>query len=198
LDFKFRRLTMKKTALFIFIGCMISSLVFGQTIYQWKDEKGNINFTDDISNVPEKYRDQVQERKAPKEPAPPAPVGTIKGSDADRRRTPPPEPAERKDTIGRGEDWWRGRAREWNDKLMDAQKNYDVTHATWKAKEKELADSVFKADYIKRNLRLEIKDLEEKTKEWERKRDEARHMLEKVIPKEAEEYKADPEWIRVR
>jgi hypothetical protein len=82
--------------------------------------------------------------------------------------------------------------------LTDAQKNYDTTHAIWKAKEKELADSVFKADYIKRNLRLEIKDLEEKTKEWERKRDEAKNMMENVIPKEAEDYKADPEWIQVR
>jgi hypothetical protein len=189
---------MKKTALFIFIGSMISSLVFGQTIYQWKDEKGNINFTDDISNVPEKYRDQVQERKPPKEPAPPAPAGTIKGPDADRRRPPPSAPSERKDTIGRGEDWWRGRVKEWDEKLTTAQKNYETTHAAWKAKEKELADSVYKADYIKRRLKLEIKDLEEKTKDWERKRDEAKNMLEKVIPKEAEEYRANPEWIQVR
>ena len=87
---------------------------------------------------------------------------------------------------------------EWNDKLINAQKNYDTTHAAWKAKEKELADSVFKADYIKRNLKLEIKDLEEKTKEWESKRNEAKNMLEKVIPKEAEDYKANPEWIQVR
>ena len=189
---------MKKAALFIFIGCMISSLAFGQTVYQWKDEKGNINFTDDISNVPEKYRDQVQERKSPKEPAPPAPAQTIKGTGADRRQAPPSEPTVPKDIIGRGEEWWRGRAREWDEKLINAQKNYDTTHAAWKAKEKELAESVYKADFIKRRLKLEIKDLEDKTKEWERKRDEARNMLEKVIPKEAEDYKADPEWIRVR
>jgi hypothetical protein len=103
-----------------------------------------------------------------------------------------------KDSIGRGEEWWRGRVKEWDEKLTTAEKNYDTTHAAWKAKEKELADSLYRADYIKRRLTLEIKDLEQKTKEWERKRDEAKNMLEKVIPKEAEEYKADPEWIQVR
>ena len=189
---------MKKTALFIFIGGMISSLVFGQTIYQWTDDKGNINFADDISKVPEKYLDQVQEKKTREEPAPPKPVETIKGTDADRRQATSPEPAGSKDIIGRGEEWWRGRATEWNEKLINTQKNYDTTHAAWKAKEKELADSVFKADYIKRRLKLEIKDLQEKTKDWEMKRDEAKNMVEKVIPKEAEDYKADPEWIRVR
>jgi hypothetical protein len=190
---------MKRTSYLILIGLIFyPCLSWGQSIYQWKDEKGNINFTDDISNVPEKYRDQVQERKPAKEPAPPVPAGTIKGTGSDRRQPPPSEPARSKDIIGRGEDWWRGRAMEWNDKLINAQKNYDTTHAAWKAKEKELADSVFKADYIKRNLKLEIKGLEEKTKEWESKRDEAKNMLEKVIPKEAEDYKADPDWIRVR
>jgi hypothetical protein len=82
--------------------------------------------------------------------------------------------------------------------LANAQKNYETTDAALKAKEKELADPAFKADPVKRRLRLEIKDLKEKTKDWERKRDEAKNMVEKVIPKEAEDYKADPEWIRVR
>ncbi len=190
---------MKRTSYLILIGLILyPCLSWGQTIYQWKDEKGNINFTDDISKVPEKYRDQVQERKSPKEAAPPAPAQTIKDTGSDRRQPPPAEPARSKDIIGRGEDWWKGRAMEWNEKLVDAEKNYDATHAAWKAKEKELADSVYKADYIKRNLRLEIKNLEEKTKEWEKKRDEAKNMVEKVIPKEAEDYKADPDWIRVR
>jgi hypothetical protein len=190
---------MKRTGYLILIGLILyPCLSWGQTIYQWKDEKGNINFTDDISNVPEKYRDQVQERKPPKEPAPPAPAQTIKGTGAVKRQAPPSEPTVPKDSIGRGEEWWRGRVKEWDEKLTTAEKNYDTTHAAWKAKEKELADSVYRADYIKRRLTLEIKDLEQKTKEWERKRDEAKNMLEKVIPKEAEEYKADPEWIQVR
>ncbi len=33
-------------------------------MYQWTDEKGTVHFTDDISNIPEKYRQEVQTRKA--------------------------------------------------------------------------------------------------------------------------------------
>jgi hypothetical protein len=32
-------------------------------VYKWTSEDGQINFTDDFSNVPEKYRDQVKMKK---------------------------------------------------------------------------------------------------------------------------------------
>jgi len=38
--------------------------------------------------------------------------------------------------------------------------------------------------------------LEEKLRERERERDEAKNMVEKVLPKEAEDYKADPGWLK--
>jgi clan AA aspartic protease (TIGR02281 family) len=44
-------------------------------MYKWVDEKGTQHFTDDLSNIPEKYRPEAEVRKAPKE----SPVKEIKG-----------------------------------------------------------------------------------------------------------------------
>ena len=111
---------------------------------------------------------------------------------------PEPKPTpEQKDLLGRGEDWWRARAKEWNEKLLSAQKNYESANADWKSKEKELEQSKFKPDSLKRKLRAEIQTLEGRAKDWERQIAEAKNMLEKVLPKEAEQDRADPNWLKI-
>jgi hypothetical protein len=185
---------MKRIALLILIGLMLYYAVsWGQEIYQWKDEKGNLHFTDDISQVPERYRDQVQKKKVPEEPSPlPRPPINTKDKDGIPASVP-----ERKDTIGRGEEWWRSQAKEWNEKLLNANENYEIAYAEWKAKEKELEESKFKPKSLQRRLMAEMKLLEDRVKEWERQREEARNMLENVLPKEAEDYHANPKWLEI-
>jgi len=184
---------MKRRNLIIIAGLLFSFvLAFGQEIYRWVDEKGTIHFVDDLTLVPEKYRDQVQKRKPTEKPSPPStkiPVGKEVGPGIESA-------PERKDLLGRGEEWWRAKGKEWNEKLFNAQKNYETANAALKAKGKELEESKFKPDSLKRKLKTEIKDLEEKVKEWERQKEEARNMLEKVLPKQAEDYRADPVWLR--
>jgi hypothetical protein len=93
---------MKSTALLILIGLTLCCAVsWGQEIYQWTDEKGSPHYTDDISQVPERYRDQVKKKNIPKEPSPlpPPPINT-----KDKDRIPASVP-ERKDILG--EEWWR-------------------------------------------------------------------------------------------
>jgi hypothetical protein len=65
-----------------------------------------------------------------------------------------------------------------------------------KAKAKELEESKFKPDSLKRRLKADIKVLEEKVEEWKKQMEEARNMLDKVLPKEAEDYRADPSWVK--
>ena len=36
-------------------------------MYKWVDEKGTVHFTDDLSKIPEKYRQDAETRKPPKE-----------------------------------------------------------------------------------------------------------------------------------
>jgi len=184
---------MKKLGLVMLIGWLILfGSAFGQQIYQWVDDKGTVHYTDDISLVPEKYQDQVKEKKTPKEPAS-SPPGTL------TRDKPPKEPQgapAKKDILGRGEDWWRDKAMEWKQKLMKAEKDFAAAQTALKAKEKELDDAKFKPKSFQRKLQDEAKVLEEKMNEQKKQVDEAKNMLEKVLPKQAEEYRADPSWLR--
>ena len=181
---------MKRVALLIFIGLIFYwGTGLGQEIYQWVDEKGTVHFTDDISLVPEKFQDQVKKKKVPVEPVSPS---------KNVPEEPKPEPdTERKDLLGRGEDWWRDKATEWNQKLKNAKKDFEAAQAALKAKEKELEQSIYKPDSFKRRLQAEIKGLEENANSWKRQVDEAKNMLEKVLPKQAEEYRADPSWVKI-
>jgi hypothetical protein len=173
---------MKTVTLFMLIGLLLSpTMVNGQEIYRWVDEKGTVNFTDDLGLVPEKYLDQVQKKKPPQEPAPSPSTQIPKGVETVKESESAPEP---KDMLGRGEDWWKAKVKEWNEKLLKAQKNYETAYATWKTKERELEESKFKPDSLKRRLKAEIKDLEVKVKDWEKQMEEARNMLEKVLLKQ--------------
>ena len=58
------------TLLMAFCGLLLSiSIAHGQ-IYKWTDEHGNIGLTDDLSTIPEKYREsatQIGPSDEPKE-----------------------------------------------------------------------------------------------------------------------------------
>jgi hypothetical protein len=195
---------MKRLGLFILAGLVMSSaLAMGQEAYRWVDEKGTIHFADDLSQIPEKYVDQVQKKKFPQEPsasAPAAPSAPAAGRAAPQSVSKQPAPVskrvERKDILGRGEDWWRGQVREWNTRLFAAQKSYEAAALELKNKEKELEDAKFKSDFLKRKLGAEQTALKEKVAGFKKQVDDARNMLEKGLPKQAEEYQADPEWLK--
>jgi clan AA aspartic protease (TIGR02281 family) len=59
------RLRMRKT---FFLLAILIALVLPASaeMYKWVDEKGTVHFTDDISSIPEKYLENVEERKTPK------------------------------------------------------------------------------------------------------------------------------------
>ncbi len=190
---------MKRMGLLILMGLtfLSFSLAFGQEVYKWVDEQGTAHFTDDLSLVPEKYRNQVLKGKPPKEPAPsPLPPSATPPKSAEAGKEAGSGPGQ-KDILGRGEEWWRAKAIEWNEKLKAARRNYEMAYSEWKSKEHELETSKFKPDSLKRKLKAEIKILEEKTKDWEKQMDEAKNMLEIVLPKQARDYQADPEWLKI-
>jgi len=190
---------MRKISLIIAAGLLFySALAFGQELYRWVDEQGTIHFTDDLGQVPEKYRDKIQKRTPSKEPPvtqpTPKPPTPTTGTEVEKEAGVPPR---QRDMLGRGEEWWRAKVKEWNEKLKTAQANYETTYNERKAKEQELEAAKLKPDTIRRKLRAEIKDLEEKIKGLEKQVDEAKNMLENVLPKQAQDYQANPEWLKI-
>ena len=173
----------------------------GQEVYRWVDEKGTVHFTDDLGQVPEKYREKIQKEKIPKEPPPPPPSSPPptplpKGVKAGKESEQMPAPKE-KDSLGRGEEWWRAKANEWYEKFKTAQKNYEKAYSEWKSKDQELEASKSRPDRFKRKLKAEIKVLEEKVKDWEKQMEEAKNMLENVLPKQAQDDRANPDWLKI-
>jgi hypothetical protein len=192
---------MKKRGLLILIGLILCSVISaGQEVYRWVDEKGTVHFTDDLGKVPEKYQEKVQKEISPKEPAPPqpAPLPTPlpKRGEAVKESGQMPS-SQQKDRLGRGEEWWRAKAIEWNEKLKTSRKNYENAYSERKAKEQELETSKFKPDSFKRKLKAELKALEEKVKDWEKQKEEARNMLENVLPKQVQDDRANPDWLKI-
>ncbi len=61
---------MKTAILPFFVVIVLVSPSYGE-MYKWVDEKGTVHFTDDVSTIPEKFRQDVEERGAPKETAAP-------------------------------------------------------------------------------------------------------------------------------
>lgn len=57
---------MKMAILLFFIVIVSVSPSYGE-MYKWVDEKGTVHFTDDVSTIPEKFRQDLEEREAPKE-----------------------------------------------------------------------------------------------------------------------------------
>lgn len=221
---------MRNLALLILaVGMSLFTLAFGQTVYRWVDEKGTAHFTDDLTLVPEKYRNQIQQ-KVPSQEAPPSPspssnlpVPSSTPSPASPYSPPPTSPfspdpsrpgeaprmmepqkaipgaqeARQKDMLGRGEEWWRATMRDWNQKFVTYRTNYENAFNEWKAKEQELEEAKFKPDSLKRKLRADSKVLEDKANDWEKLMNEAKKMIEVVLPKQARDYQANPEWLKI-
>lgn len=181
----------------LLIGVSSSWTAFSQELYRWVDEKGTIHFTDDPTLVPERYRNQLEKKKiSEKSPTPPK----TSLEPQSKRQTPSPM-AEKRDLLGRDEAWWRAKVKEWEDKLQQAQENLDRIRGEIRQKEKELAEVSSKPDKFKKKLKKvesEIKALQSEVKTWEDRVEEAKEMLEKVLPKEATDFRADPDWLRPR
>ena len=63
---------MRSILLLIIILAVLVASSYGE-MYKWVDGKGTVHFTDDLSTIPEKYREEAETRKPPKETSTPHP-----------------------------------------------------------------------------------------------------------------------------
>ena len=184
---------MKGITLLVLVGLIgLSSLAAAQELYRWVDEKGTIHFTDDPTQIPEKYRQQIETRKIQSEPSSQSsaqPPALQKGSPTEKPSDAVPRT---RDQLGRGEEWWHAAVKEANDRLEAAQKKLDSAKASLEAAQKQLDEGRLKPKHVRRQ---EIWPLEKEIEGLEKEVAEARNTREK-LQKEAEVYGADPNWLK--
>lgn len=153
-------------------------------VFKWVDEKGGVHFTDDQTQVPEKYRSSAEKRDVFKEDAP-----------AKTEAAPPvKKEQEYKDRMGRSEDYWRGRAEEWRNRMKAAQEKVEVLRAKYNALTEKYNES--KSSSERATIRTEREKIKSDIEEHRARIEESKRMLEKKIPEEAELYRAKPEWVK--
>jgi hypothetical protein len=167
--------------LFIFL---ISQISFAQ-VYKWTDEKGVTHFTDDITQVPEKYRPKSERVEIPEEKEETKVEGEL---------TPKKKEETHKDRLGRGEGYWKGQVEEWRKKLRELQDKLEVLRTKYNGLTEKFNDS--RSTAARANLRRERDQVKNEIEQCNTQIEEARGMLEKKIPEEAELYKAKPEWVQ--
>lgn len=57
---------------------LLVTLSSSQQVYRWIDDNGTIHFTDDVSKIPEQYRDQTKRIELPNEPSKEPPIESQK------------------------------------------------------------------------------------------------------------------------
>ncbi|MCX8116511.1 MAG: DUF4124 domain-containing protein [Desulfobacterota bacterium] len=174
---------MKKLLLFLLI-IGITKVSYGQ-IYKWVDEKGVVHFTDDPTNVPEKYRSKADEVGVKEErPA-------LRSGEASPRESKG-EPY--KDRLGRGEEYWRNRVEEWRKRLKSAQEKLEELRVKYNELTEKFNDA--KTTIARQQIRQERDRIKQEMDHYRSLTEEAKMMLEKKIPEEAEFYKAKAEWVK--
>jgi hypothetical protein len=160
------------------------SSLWAKDFYQWQDDQGVVHLTDDLQNVPERYRDRVREITLPDEKsgpseAPPAPP-TTEGQQGF-------QPPEETDSEGHNREWWRNRIEGWRETKAEAEQQLADARERLNTIPLTLAE-VTRAQK-RREIQLEIETYEKQIQEADR-------MLKEVLPEEARKAGAPPGWLR--
>ena len=173
-----------KTLTLILLFLFAATLSYAQ-VYKWVDEKGIVHFTDDITQIPEKYWRAIEE------------VGVNEENIATKEEGGAPQKKQAdsyKDRLGRGEEYWKGRVEESKKKLQSLQERVESLRLKYNELTEKFNTSKSSAERaLIRNDREQIKN---QMDELRVQIGEVKEMLEKKIPEEASLYRAKPEWVK--
>jgi hypothetical protein len=109
-----------KYALFLILTVFLFSINAQAALYQWKDDRGVINFTDNPDSIPAKYRKRVKKRPSINiEDAESA--GQQEEGESPQVAEPAPTYENQALYGGHNEDWWRSRFNSQRDELKRIQ-----------------------------------------------------------------------------
>ena len=173
-----------KTVTLILLLLFTATLSYAQ-FYKWVDDKGIVHFTDDITQIPEKYRRSIEEREVKEER-----IETKEEGEAAQKK----QADSYKDRLGRGEEYWKGRVEESKKKLQSLQEKVESLRLKYNELTEKFNTSKSSAERaLIRNDREQIKN---QMDELRVQIAEVKEILEKKIPEEASLYRAKPEWVR--
>lgn len=170
------------------IGFSVIPFLIHAEVYKWIDDKGTVHFTDDYGNIPSFYLEQlkveirkdIEEGKTSSEPR-----KIISGSKEERAKTDP---------YRQDEEWWRGRARPWEQQLKEASENYELTNKEFIGESSELILRKFGSHQQFKSTIIRVDSIKEERSKHEAQIIEAEGMLEK-ISRAAEQSKVDLHWL---
>jgi Domain of unknown function (DUF4124) len=172
-----------------FLAILISFLLFAPSIskaavYRWQDEKGNVGFTDNPENIPDKYRDSATLFDGTSLPTKP----DENTSQSTSPSTGSSEDLNAVDDNGHDEQWWRERIQELHHR-----------------KELLLAEKERLTNKINPlgNLGLgsietnrEAKEIKERLEQINSEIETIENDLNVLLPEEARKANAPPGWLR--
>jgi Domain of unknown function (DUF4124) len=168
------------------IGFLMIPFLIHAEVFKWIDDKGTIHFTDDYSNIPSSYRVKIEIRRDIQgEETPLEPQKIILRSKEEQAKT---------DLYRQEEAWWRGRVSPWKKQLNKASENYELTNKEFLEESSNLIVRKFGSHQQFKSTILRMDRIKEERSKHEAQIIEAEGMLEK-ISRQAEESKADPDWL---
>jgi len=177
---------MKTVLTSVFVLWVFVSTGYADAVYKWVDKNGVVNFTDDYTQIPPQYRNHVQMEELG-EP--------LKDETPTLSRTPAQKgEAAKVDVYGTGEDYWRAKVQPWKKQLKEATENIESINGKISGRLKEEAGKSMSPTQWTMDLAYRKQLIEEKS-QYEAQVREANEMLSKIA-KEAEEAKANPEWLK--
>ena len=157
------------------IGLLMIPFLIHAEVYQWIDDKGTIHFTDDYSNIPSSYRQQLKVEK--------------------RRGIQEEEtPLEPQKIILSNEEEQAKKVSSLKKQLDEALENYELTNKEFLGESSNLIVRKFGSHHQFKSTILRMDRIKEERSKYEAKIIEAEGMLEKVA-RQAEESKANPNGL---
>jgi hypothetical protein len=181
----FARIAVMSRILFISLSVFLIVGISFAEVYKWVDENGVVYFTDDMIQIPEKYRSKAERIGLPEEKGEPK----VEGESTPKKKEEP-----YRDRLGRGEEYWKGRVEEWRKKLTESQARLQGLRMRYNELTEKFNDSKSTAE--RATLRRERDQVKNEMDQLKIQIDEATNMIEKKIPEEAEIYKAKPQWVK--
>ncbi len=173
-----------KQILFIILFVLFVPVFSFAEVYRWVDDKGVVYFTDDITQIPEKYRLKAEK------------MGMSEGKEETKVEPESPQKKDEiyRDRLGRGEEYWKSRVEEWRRKLRESQLKLEALRVKYNEMTERFNDSKSTAE--RGNIRKERDQVKSDMDQIRIQVEQAKEMLEKKIPEEADIYKAKPEWVK--